>query len=112
MEELNIKKIEFIARDANLVTYIIKPNLPKIGKIYGKLIPKIKKALEDADSSEIASKVTKGETFEIECDGEKITFDQDDILIETKSAEGYTCGEEGGFFTAIDTKLNDDLIKE
>jgi len=112
LEELNIKKIEFIARDANLVTYIIKPNLPKIGKIYGKLVPKIKKALEDADSSEIASKVTKGETFEIECDGEKITFDQDDILIETKSAEGYACGEEGGFLTAIDTKLNNDLIKE
>ena len=35
-----------------------------------------------------------------------------DILIETKSAEGYACGEEGGFLTAIDTKLNEDLIKE
>src|SRR6185503_4520966 len=42
LDELNVKRIELIARDATLVSYRIKPNLPVIGKRYGKLIPKIR----------------------------------------------------------------------
>ena len=110
--ELNIKKIEFIARDAELVSYIVKPNLPKIGKIYGKLIPDIKRALENTNTNIIATRVANGESFEVECNGKKLNFEPDDVLIETKSAEGYSCGEEGGFLTAIDTKLTEALIKE
>ncbi|NIQ27867.1 MAG: hypothetical protein GTN88_15745, partial [Gammaproteobacteria bacterium] len=45
LEELNVKRVEFIARDAGLVSYHIKPNLPKLGKQYGKLVPAIRKAL-------------------------------------------------------------------
>jgi isoleucyl-tRNA synthetase len=33
-------------------------------------------------------------------------------LVETSSAEGYACGEDGGFLTALDTTLNDELISE
>ena len=44
-DELNIKAIELIPRDAELVTYRIKPNLPVVGKRYGKLIPAIRAAL-------------------------------------------------------------------
>jgi isoleucyl-tRNA synthetase len=40
LEELNVKTLSFIAADADLVTYRIKPNLPRLGKRYGKLIPK------------------------------------------------------------------------
>ena len=55
LEELNVKAIEFIARDAGLVSYHIKPNLPRIGKRYGKLVPAIRKALEEATSNETAA---------------------------------------------------------
>lgn len=112
LEELNIKNIEFIARDAGLVSYIIKPNLPRIGKTYGKLIPAIKEALNNADTAAIASMVAKGKSFEIKCAEQTLTFEPEDVLIETKSAEGYSCGEEGGYLTALDTQLDDELIKE
>ena len=112
LEELNVKEIEFIARDADLVSYVIKPNLPRIGKKYGKLIPAIKEALVNSDTAEIASLVAKGRSFEVHCNNQRLTFEPDDVLIETRSAEGYSCGEEGGYLTALDTQLNDDLIKE
>ena len=112
LEELNVKKIEFIARDAELVTYSIKPNLPKLGKTYGKMIPIIKDSLENTDSSVIATKVANGESFEIDCDGKVLNFEPEDVLIETKSAKGYSCGEEAGYLTALDTKLDKELIKE
>jgi isoleucyl-tRNA synthetase len=112
LEELNVKEIEFIARDADLVSYVIKPNLPRIGKKYGKLIPAIKEALVNSDTAEIASLVAKGRSFEVHCNNQRLTFEPDDVLIETRSAEGYSCGEEGGYLTALDTQLNNDLIKE
>jgi isoleucyl-tRNA synthetase len=112
LEELNVKAIEFIARDAGLVSYRIKPNLPRIGRRYGKLIPLIRKALEDADGGAIASAAASGDTFEIDAAGESITLTAEDILIETSSAEGYACAEDSGYLTALDTTLDDELINE
>ena len=112
LEELNVKSIEFIARDAGLVSYNIKPNLPKLGKQYGKLVPEIRKALADADGAEIAGAAARGDAFEIEAGGQTIPLEGDDILIETHSAEGYSCEADAGFLTALDTTLNDELISE
>jgi isoleucyl-tRNA synthetase len=112
LEELNVKSIEFIARDAGLVSYRIKPHLPRIGKQYGKLIPKIKQALDAADGAEIAATVARGDNVLLEVEGEAVTLGPDDLLIETSSAEGYACGEDGGYLTALDTTLTDELILE
>ncbi len=112
LEELNVKAIEFIARDAGLVSYRIKPNLPRIGKRYGKLVPQIKSALLKADGAAIASAAARGESFEITADGKSIVLEAADVLIETHSAEGYACGEDGGFLTALDTTLTDELVSE
>ena len=35
-----------------------------------------------------------------------------DVLIETESAEGYACGEDGGYLTALYTSLDEDLVEE
>jgi isoleucyl-tRNA synthetase len=112
LEELNVKSIEFIARDAGLVSYRIKPNLPRIGKRYGKQIPAIRAALEAADGGAIASATARGEPFELAVGGESITLEADDVLVETSSAQGYSCAEDGGYLTALDTALNDELVSE
>jgi len=112
LDELNVKAIEFIARDAGLVSYRIKPNLPRIGKQYGKLIPVIRKALEDADGGAIAKAAASGETFEILAGDQTITLEGEDVLIETHSAKGYACAEDSGYLTALDTTLTDDLVNE
>jgi isoleucyl-tRNA synthetase len=112
LEELNVKDIEFIARDAGLVSYTIKPNLPKLGKQYGKLLPQIRQALMDADGAEIAGAAARGEGFAIEVAGQTISLEGDDVLIETHSAEGYSCEADSGYLAALDTTLDDDLIAE
>ncbi|MEM1174402.1 MAG: isoleucine--tRNA ligase [Pseudomonadota bacterium] len=112
LEELNVKEVEFIARDAGLVNYRIKPNLPVLGKRYGKRVPQIRTALENADGAAIASAVAAGRSFTLNIDGESLELSGDDVLVETRSAEGYACGEEGGFLTALDTTLNDQLLAE
>ncbi len=112
LEELNVKSIEFIARDAGLVNYRIKPHLPRLGKQYGKLLPQIRQALDEKDGAEIAGAVARGERFSIEVGGAEISLSGEDVLIETSSAEGYACAEDGGFLTALDTTLNEELVRE
>ncbi|MBT5228416.1 MAG: isoleucine--tRNA ligase, partial [Proteobacteria bacterium] len=89
LEELNVKSLEFIAADAELVTYRIKPNLPRLGKRYGKRIPAIRQALVEADGGAIAVACARGEGITLDIDGESIAFESEDLLIETESAEGY-----------------------
>ncbi len=112
LEELNVKSIEFIARDAGLVNYRIKPNLPVLGKRYGKKLPLIRKALAETDGAAVAGAVARGEAFDLDVDGESILLAPGDVLVETSSAEGYACGEDGGYLTALDTTLNDSLVLE
>jgi isoleucyl-tRNA synthetase len=112
LEELNVKALRFLAQDAELVSYRIKPNLPHIGKRYGKLIPAIKQALAQTDGAAIAASCAAGQSFTVHAAGEELTFAPDDVLIETASAEGYVSAREGGYLVALDTRLDDDLRRE
>jgi isoleucyl-tRNA synthetase len=68
--------------------------------------------LLDADGGAIASAAARAEAFEIEVAGQVIPLQGDDVLIETHSAEGYSCEADAGYLTALDTTLDDELINE
>ena len=112
LEELNVKAVEMLAADTELVTYRIKPNLPRIGKRYGKRVPAIRDALAAADGGAIAAAVAAGRTFDVEAGGETITFEPEDVLVESTSAEGYSSAEEGGYLVGLDTSLTEALERE
>ena len=111
-DELNIKVIEIIPRDAALVTYRIKPNLPVVGKQFGKLIPAIRAALARSDGSIIAKLAARGELVKIDVEGQTIELGPDALLIETSAAEGFACAEDAGYLVGIDTKLTEELVRE
>ena len=95
-----------------MVSYRIKPNLPRLGKRYGKLIPKIRAALANADGIAIATAAAANENYELDIEGQTINFEPEDLLIETQSAEGYACAEDGGFLAALDTTVTPELERE
>jgi len=112
LEELNVKSIEFIARDEGIVNYRIKPNLPKLGKEYGKRLPDIRRALENEDGAAVAGMVARGENVTISIPSGELSLTSEDLIIETSSAEGYACGADAGYLTALDTSLTEELIRE
>jgi isoleucyl-tRNA synthetase len=112
LEELNVKALELLARDATLVSYRIKPNLPAIGKRYGKLIPAIRQYLAGADGAAIAAAVARGETQRFRIDDRELAIEPGDLLVESASAEGFACAEDGGYLVGLDTALDDDLRRE
>ena len=112
LEELNVKSLEFIARDAELVSYRLKPNLPRIGKRHGRLIPAIREALSKANAAAVATAHAGGESVTLDIAGQEIEFEPDDLLIETTSAAGYSSAESEGFLVGLDTNLTPELIDE
>ena len=112
LEELNVKAVEMLAPDTELVSYRIKPNLPRIGKRFGRRVPAIREALGAADGNAIAAAVAASRPFDVEAGGETITFEPEDVLVETTSAEGYACAEESGYLVGLDTSLTEALARE
>jgi isoleucyl-tRNA synthetase len=111
-DELNVKSIEIIPRDAELVTYRIKPNLPSVGRRYGKLIPSIRRILAQMEGVEIAAKIARGETLAFQIDGQTVELGAGDVLVETSAAVGFACAESGGYLVGLDTTLNEELMRE
>ena len=112
LEELNVKGLEMIAQDAELVSYRIKPNLPRVGRRYGKLIPKIREALNTANKGAIAAAVTANERYELTVENEILTFEAEDLLVETTAVQGYASAEEGGYLVGLDLRLTPELARE
>ncbi|MGI9301270.1 MAG: DUF5915 domain-containing protein, partial [Gammaproteobacteria bacterium] len=112
LEELNVKSLELTTHDEDLLSYQIKPNLPRIGKRYGKKIPAIREALDKTDGASIATAVAAGRAFELLAGDETLNFEPEDVLVETTAAEGYACAQEGGYLVGLDTRLNKALERE
>jgi isoleucyl-tRNA synthetase len=112
LDELNVKRVEVLAPDATLVSYRIKPNLPVIGKRYGKLIPAIRDYLANADGAAIAAAVARGESQTFVVNGQELAIEPADLLVESAAAEGFSCAEENGYLAGLDTTLDDALRRE
>ena len=111
-EELNIKMVELGADLSKYVNFEIKPNLPVIGKLYGKLIPQIKKAISERNQMELAQKIQNGENETINVNGTEIVLTNENLLVTMKGLEGYAFAGEGEFGVVLDTTITPELQEE
>lgn len=111
-DELNIKDVVLGADLSKFVNFELKPNLPVIGRTYGKLIPQIKKAINDMDQMELAQKVNHGEDVLITINEEEIILNQKNLLVTMQGLPGYAFAGEGELGVVLDTQLTDALKEE
>ena len=111
-DELNVKKLVLGADFSKYVNYEIMPNLPVLGKEYGKLIPGIRKAIAEKDQKELALKVQKGESEEIVVDGVTIELSSDNLLVTMQGIEGFAFAGEGDLGVVLDTNITEELKEE
>lgn len=111
LEELNVKEIEFLDDQAGILSYRVKPNLPRLGKRLGPKVKQLQQFLAKQSQDDLAGKLKEG-SLEIELDSEKIKFDAEDFLIEGVSKEGTSGVEASGMLVALDTTLTPELIEE
>jgi isoleucyl-tRNA synthetase len=113
LDELNVKEVAPMARPEEYIAYEIRPNLPLIGRKYGKRVPAIRAALAAADAGELARRVAAGEKVTLTLDGgEAVTLAPEEVLVDTRQRGGFAVAEDAGYVVALDTALTPELVHE
>ena len=111
-EELNVKKVELGAEMSQYVEFEIKPNLPVLGKEYGKLIPKIKEEIAKLDQMQLANKVKNGGTEYIQIGDVEIGLNSENLLVMMQGKGNFAFAGEGEVGVVLDTNITPELKKE
>jgi isoleucyl-tRNA synthetase len=110
--ELNVKELEFVSEEADLVAYRVKPNYRALGPRFGKAMPQVAAAIEGLDP-EAAAEATRGErALGINVDGHEHQLAPDDLILAMEPLEGYEVESEAGRAVALALELDDDLRRE
>ena len=111
-EELNVKKVVLGADMKDYVHFEIKPNLPVLGRSYGKLIPRIKEEIAKFNQMDLAVKVQNGGTEYIQIDDEQIELSSENLLITMQGKEGFAFSGMGEIGVVIETTITEELREE
>ena len=111
-EELNVKKVVLGAEMSSYVNFEIKPNLPVLGKEYGRLIPKIKQEIAKKNQMNLASTVKNGGVECIEIDNTEIELNANNLLITMQGKEGFAFSGEGEIGVVLETVITPELEEE
>ena len=111
-EELNVKDVVLGADMKNYVEFEIKPNLPVLGKEYGRLIPQIKQKIAEFNQMELATKVEAGNIEYIEIGEVQIPLSKDNLLVTMQGKDGFAFSGTGEIGVVIETEITPELREE
>lgn len=107
LEEVNIKELNIIEGDSDIIVKKAKPNFKVIGPKFGKDVKKVQAVINGLSSSEIKELEQSGK---LEKEGFEIL--REDIEILTENIEGWIVETDGNLTIALDTRLDNNLIEE
>ncbi len=110
--ELNVKELEFVTDQSDLVSYLVKPNFRTLGPRFGKSMPQVSAAVAGLDPNHVAETVEAGGEIGISIDGKDHTLTADDLLLNMEPLEGYQVEAESGHAVALALELDEELIRE
>ena len=110
--ELNVKELDFVSEEADLVSYAVKPNYRSLGPRFGKRMPQVAAAVEALDPVHVAKVMADGGEVGISIDGDDHTIAADEVTLALQPLEGYEVEAEAGHAVALQLELDDELRRE
>jgi isoleucyl-tRNA synthetase len=110
--ELNVKELDFVRSEAELVSYGVKPNYRSLGPRFGKSMPQAAAAIEALEAPAVNAAIERGEEVGIQVDGKDHTITSSDINLVMEPLEGYQLEAEAGHAVALELDLDDELRRE
>ncbi|MBT5859236.1 MAG: class I tRNA ligase family protein, partial [Flavobacteriales bacterium] len=108
ISELNIKEIEFISSDSDILTKQIKPNFKTLGPKFSKDMKLIASKVNQFTSEDI-KRIEKETSYKI---SDKITIDISDVEISSADIPGLQVMSQDGITVALDVSVSEELKKE
>jgi isoleucyl-tRNA synthetase len=110
--ELNVKELDFVSEEADLVSYAVKPNYRSLGPRFGKRMPQVAAAVEALDPIHVAGVMADGGEIGISVDGDEHTIGADEVTLSLQPLEGYEVEAAAGHAVALQLELDDELRRE
>jgi isoleucyl-tRNA synthetase len=110
--ELNVKELDFVSDESELVSYSAKPNYRALGPRFGKNMPQVAAAVEALDAAHVAEVLAEGGEIGISIDGTDHGLASEDITLALQPLEGYEVEAEAGHAVALQLELDDELRRE
>jgi len=110
--ELNVKELDFVTDESELVSYEAKPNYRALGPRFGKKMPQVAAAVAALDAAHVAAVLAEGGEIGIALDGADHSLGPDDITLALQPLEGYEVEAEAGHAVALQLELDDELRRE
>jgi isoleucyl-tRNA synthetase len=110
--ELNVKQLEFVSEEAELVRYEVKPNYRSLGPRFGKLMPQAAAAVQALDPVSVAEALAGERKVGIRVNGSEHELEPDDVTLVLQPLDGYQVEAESGRAVALALELDDELRRE
>jgi len=110
--ELNVKELDFVSDESELVSYEVKPNYRALGPRFGKRMPQVAAAVAALDPGHVAEVMAGGGEIGISVDGDEHTIGPDEVTLSLQPLEGYKVEAEAGHAVALQLELDDELRQE
>jgi isoleucyl-tRNA synthetase len=110
--ELNVKELDFVSDESELVSYEVKPNYRSLGPRFGKRMPQVAAAVEALDPKHVAEVMARGIGVGINIEGDDHMLVADDLALALQPLDGYEVEAEAGHAVALQLELDDELRRE
>ena len=112
-EELNVKNVEFTHEADHYVEYQIKPNFKALGPKFGKLAPKVAKALNSLSDPAATRKalLSDGE-IPLTVDGQSVALTKEEVEIRLEAKPGWSASQGKAGVVVVSTELTPELREE
>ncbi|MEE0947974.1 MAG: isoleucine--tRNA ligase [Bacteroidales bacterium] len=111
LSEVNVKDIEFLTKENNVLVKSIKANFKTLGPKFGPKMKAIAAAITAFGQDDIAKIESEGR-FVLNIDGSEIEIALTDVEIITQDIPGWVVANEDALTVALDTTITDDLRME
>ena len=110
LEELNIKEIEYVQSDSDLVSYLVKPNFSFINEHFSDNKSEIISFINSTDKDYLLNSFKSSNSIKL--DSLDINLNKDCFVIDRIANDGYACGVNKNITVSIYKELNENLINE
>ena len=115
LEELNIKHLELMSDDSDMLAYTLKPQVKILGPKYGPLVQKILakfKALNVHGVNEAAKVLNEMGSLSFTVDGQQVELTSEEVEVVSTARPGFVTAEERGYIVALETTITPQLREE
>ena len=111
LNETNVKELEYVGEDAEMIVKKIRPDFKALGPKFGKMMKEAAARLQQFSAAEINELQRNGE-IALVLKGETVMVSRTDVEILTEDIPGWLVAAEGAYTVALDVTISEQLKEE